>query len=473
MTSSSIPLAAHPPVQPDEQIPAPASAPRTPEADAAPLAPTQAQRRWSRSALVAVLLLVLAAAYVLWLSGQLAMYLPWPAPVLTAVHWFVLLALLVAAGAAVFYAARPVRAQPRALQAAPQTPAQPQQPPREVVQILADAERVSQANQAAILRLMNELQAIAEGDLTREATVSEDPTGAIADTINFTVEELRRLVVAVQSGATGVVQTMTRLERGSVDLLGTATRQLEDARNAGQVVLAMASGIATISDRAAQSADVADRSKAAASAGLQAVQETIVGMSEIRGGIQETAKRIKRLGESSQEVGETTELISSITEQINTLAMNAAIQASAAGEAGRGFAALAEEVRRLGRRSADASRRIGALVEAIQTDTQNASLAMERCTAGVVEGARIADRAGATLTQIDRISADLAQLVQEISTLAHEEAARAGETVDHIRAILAGTECTEHSARDSAALVKELSGIATQLREAASRFKTT
>ena len=152
--------------------------------------------------------------------------------------------------------------------------------------------------------------------------------------------------------------------------------------------------------------------------------------------------------------------------------MNAAIQAASAGKAGRGFAVVAEEVQRLAERSADATRQINGLVETIQTDTQNAVAAMERCTLGMVQGTRLSDKAGAALSEIDRISRELANLIQEISASALEEAEQANTTAGNIQEIFAGTEQTERSARNSAVLVGELSRIAEELRESASRFKT-
>ena len=334
-----------------------------------------------------------------------------------------------------------------------------------------DAKRVNDANQAAILRLMNELQTVAEGDLTQEATVTEDITGAIADSVNYTVEELRQLVGNVQNTATRVAQTTAQVESTSTELLAASTEQLREIRETGQSVLDMASRINDVSAQAQESSQVARQSLTAAESGLQAVQNAIGGMNSIRDQIQETSKRIKRLGESSQEIGEITELISDITEQTNVLALNAAIQAASAGEAGRGFSVVAEEVQRLAERSGDATRQISALVKAIQTDTQDAVAAMERSTQGVVEGAKLSDSAGTALSEIDRVSRRLAELIEQISTSATREAASANVVADNIQHIFAVTEQTGEGTRSTAQQVRELSRMAEELRQSVSRFK--
>jgi len=334
-----------------------------------------------------------------------------------------------------------------------------------------DAKRVNDANQAAILRLMNELQTVAEGDLTQEATVTEDITGAIADSVNYTVEELRSLVGNVQATATRVAQTTSRVESTSTELLAASNQQLREIRETGQSVVDMAQRINQVSGQAQESAAVARVSLKAAESGLLAVQDAIGGMNAIRDQIQETSKRIKRLGESSQEIGEITELISDITEQTNVLALNAAIQAASAGEAGRGFSVVAEEVQRLAERSADATRQIAALVKAIQTDTQDAVGAMERSTQGVVEGAKLSDNAGTALSEIDRVSRRLAELIEQISTATSREADSANEVAENIQHIFAVTEQTGEGTRSTAEQVRELSIMAEELRQSVARFK--
>jgi twitching motility protein PilJ len=334
-----------------------------------------------------------------------------------------------------------------------------------------EAKRINDANQAAILRLMNELQSVAEGDLTQEATVTEDITGAIADSVNYTVEELRSLVGNVQNTATRVAQTTAVVESTSTELLAASTEQLREIRETGQSVLDMAGRINQVSGQAQESAQVARQSLSAAESGLQAVQNAIGGMNAIRDQIQDTSKRIKRLGESSQEIGEITELISDITEQTNVLALNAAIQAASAGEAGRGFSVVAEEVQRLAERSAEATKQISALVKAIQTDTQDAVAAMERSTQGVVEGAKLSDNAGTALVQIDSVSRRLAELIEEISQSAAREADSANVVAGNIQHIFAVTEQTGEGTRSTVQQVRDLSRVAEELRQSVSRFK--
>ena len=334
-----------------------------------------------------------------------------------------------------------------------------------------EAKRVNDANQAAILRLMNELQSVAEGDLTQEATVTEDITGAIADSVNYTIEELRSLVSNVQNTASRVAQTTTDVDLTSTELLAASNEQLHEIRETGRSVVDMASRINDVSSQAQESAAVARQSLQAAETGLHAVQNAIGGMNSIRDQIQETSKRIKRLGESSQEIGEITELISDITEQTNVLALNAAIQAASAGEAGRGFSVVAEEVQRLAERSADATRQIAALVKAIQTDTQDAVAAMERSTQGVVEGAKLSDNAGTALTEIDQVSRRLSELIQQISTSTLREANLANVVAENIQHIFAVTEQTGEGTKSTASQVRELSRMAEELSQSVSRFK--
>ncbi|KGM41218.1 chemotaxis protein [Aquabacterium sp. NJ1] len=342
---------------------------------------------------------------------------------------------------------------------------------QEAERLEREAKRVNDANQAAILRLMNELQLVAEGDLTQQATVTEDITGAIADSVNFTVEELRNLVSQVQGTVQRVTETTGEVEATSTELLAASDEQLREIRETGESVLQMAGRINEVSAQAQHSAEVARQSLAAADSGLQAVQNAIGGMNTIREQIQETSKRIKRLGESSQEIGEITELISDITEQTNVLALNAAIQAASAGEAGRGFSVVAEEVQRLAERSADATREIAALVRTIQTDTQDAVAAMERSTQGVVEGARLSDAAGSALGDIDRVSRRLAELIEQISSQALKEAESANVVVSNIQHIFAVTEQTGEGTRSTTQLVRELSRTANELQQSVARFK--
>ncbi|MCL2021031.1 MAG: methyl-accepting chemotaxis protein [Betaproteobacteria bacterium] len=335
------------------------------------------------------------------------------------------------------------------------------------------SDSTNRQNQEAILRLMNELGDLADGDLTVTATVSEDITGAIADSINYTIEELRVLVGRINDASTRVTQATEVARKTSTELLAAAAKQGEEINLAGNSVLAMAESMQAVSGHAAQSAQVARSSLEAADKGTTAVQDSIRSMNEIREQIQDTAKRIKRLGESSQEIGEIVELISDITEQTNVLALNAAIQAASAGEAGRGFTVVAEEVQRLAERSAEATKQISALVKTIQTDTQDAVSAMEQSTQGVVEGAKRSDTAGQALAEIGQVSRDLAALIENISGATQEQSHSATQVAKLMQDILHITRQTTVSTNHTARAVDELNALASELKGSVAGFKVS
>ena len=343
---------------------------------------------------------------------------------------------------------------------------------------LADTRRRAEAaahtnsqNQSAILRLMNELGDLADGDLRVRATVSEGITGAIADSVNYTTEEFHKLVAQITAAAEQMGRATKDAEAISRGLLDAAEKQAREIRGASEAVQLMTQSIKEVDSSAAQSADVATRTLAATEQGAQAVRNTISGMDDIREQIQDTAKRIKRLGESSQEIGEIVDLISDITEQTNVLALNAAIQAASAGEAGRGFSVVAEEVQRLAERSAEATKQIGSLVKTIQGDTNNAVAAMEKSTTGVVEGARLSEVAGQSLREIEQVSKELATLIGSISVSTQVQADMAGEVANAMQDILQVTVQTTEGTRLTANSVAQLTSLASDLRGSVSRFK--
>jgi twitching motility protein PilJ len=333
----------------------------------------------------------------------------------------------------------------------------------------AEAERNS--TQQAILRLMNEMGDLADGDLTVRATVTEDITGAIADSVNYTIEELSVLVRRINDAAIRVTSATESAQQTSDELLAATERQAQELRFAGETAQSMASSMSAASEDALQSAHVARRSLEAAQKGAAAVEDTIKGMNDIREKIQETSKRIKRLGESSQEIGEIVELISDITEQTNVLALNAAIQAASAGEAGRGFSVVAEEVQRLAERSAEATKQIGAIVKTIQTDTGDAVAAMENATRDVVDGARLSETAGHELAEIERVSAETAALIERISVSTEIQAKAATQVAEKMKGILAITDRTTSGTQQTAVSIGELADLAVELKGSVSGFK--
>ncbi|WIO74136.1 methyl-accepting chemotaxis protein [Porticoccaceae bacterium LTM1] len=334
-----------------------------------------------------------------------------------------------------------------------------------------DSNEANERNQGALIRLLDEIGGLAEGDLTSEATVTEDFTGAIADSINYAIDQLRILVSRIQDTAENVAASANETRATALELSDASEHQAQEIIGASAAINEMAVTIDQVSTNAAESAVVAERSVSIAKKGGEVVRDTITGMDTIREQIQDTSKRIKRLGESSQEIGDIVSLINEIADQTNILALNAAIQASMAGEAGRGFAVVADEVQGLAERSASATKQIASLVKTIQTDTNEAVSSMESTTTEVVKGAELAHNAGVALEEIEKVSADLAELIQDISTAARQQAKTASHvsgTMNVIREIssqtLSGTTATAQS-------VGELAEMAVDMRESVSGFK--
>jgi twitching motility protein PilJ len=334
-----------------------------------------------------------------------------------------------------------------------------------------DSEHENKRNQEAILRLLNEMGSLADGDLTVQASVTEDVTGAIADSINFTIEELRTLVRGINSATDQVTKATQETQAISNRLFEASQRQNREIQQASASVLTMAESINEVAQNAAQSAKVAEAQLAAAALGGTAVQDQISGMNDIRSQIQETSKRIKRLGESSLEIGEIVELISDITEQTNVLALNAAIQAASAGEAGRGFTVVAEEVQRLAERSGEATKQIDAIVKTIQADTQDAVAAMEKSTVGVVEGAKLSDAAGQALADIQRVSRELADLIGGISAQTQRQSASVTDVTRGMQGILRISEETTEGTKQTNVSIGQLTKLAAELRSSVAGFK--
>jgi twitching motility protein PilJ len=333
------------------------------------------------------------------------------------------------------------------------------------------SEQENKRNQDAILLLLDEMGRVADGDLTVQAKVTEDVTGAIADSINYTIEQVRQLVSGITNAADQVTSATGNAQKIATQLLAATQKQSTEIRATGQSVVQIADSINKVSENATRSAHVAQNSLNAAEKGAHAVRNAINGMNEIREQIQETSKRIKRLGESSQEIGEIVQLITGITEQTNVLALNAAIQAASAGDAGRGFAVVAEEVQRLAERSAEATKHITEIVKIIQQDTQSTVEAMERSTEGVVEGARVADQAGQALHEIEMVSTQLAEHIGAISNATQDQAKSAAQIASNMKGILNITQLTTAGTQKTAQSATELIALAEELKRSVSGFK--
>ena len=336
---------------------------------------------------------------------------------------------------------------------------------------VAETSVQNEQNQAAILQLLDELADLADGDLRVQATVTENFTGAIADSINFSIDQMRSMVSKINE-TSAEVSAAADQTRSSVSQLSEASqRQAKEIADVSEAVNEMAVSIDQVSCNAAESSSVAERSVDIASQGAVMVQNTIGGMDKIRGQIRETAKRIKRLGESSQEIGDIVSLINDIADQTNILSLNAAIQASMAGDAGKGFAVVADEVQRLAERSGAAAKQISALVKTIQSDTNEAVSSMEQTTAEVVQGTKLAQDAGVSLGEIESVSKSLAEIIENISDAARQQAASAGKISSTMKSIEEITSQTTEGTKLTATAVGNLADMTNELRSSVTGFK--
>ena len=321
------------------------------------------------------------------------------------------------------------------------------------------------------MRLLDEMSSLADGDLTVKATVTDDMTGAIADSVNFAVEQLRELVTGINITAQTVDESAQETMDTTSRLAEASGQQAEQVRIVTDNINDMAESFDVMADKSRESSEVARKSVAIANKGSNMAQQTIQGMDTIRDQIQETSKRIKRIGESSQEIGDIVELINGIAEQTNILALNAAIQSASAGGAGRGFAVVADEVQRLAERATNATRRIETLVKNIQADTSEAVISMESTTSEVVSGARKAEDAGEALGQIESVSKDLSRLIDEIASEAQAQSETATQVAGQMKEIRDVSIKTSEGTNQTAQSMGRLADLVTKLSESVADFK--
>ena len=337
--------------------------------------------------------------------------------------------------------------------------------------LMQQSQQERDSMQASIMKLLEEVTDVAEGDLTLEAEVTEDATGVIADSFNYMIQQLRGVVARVQETTLQVSASANEVQATAEHLAEGSTVQATQIVESSAAIDEMTVSIQQVSEHAALSATVAEQALANARQGTTAVQNTIQGMSRIRAQVQETAKRIKRLGERSQEIGAIVQLIGDIAERTSILALNASIQAARAGEAGRAFVVVAEEVERLAERASNATRQIANLVNTIQSETHEVVIAMEGSTGEVVQGSQLADQAGQALSEIESVSERLAELIQSISHASTQQARSSESLSKAMSEIAAVTQRTAAGTKQATGSINHLAVLADELRYSVSTFK--
>lgn len=325
--------------------------------------------------------------------------------------------------------------------------------------------------QRSVTDFLTIVSQIARGDLTLRGKVTQDALGNVVDSVNYMLDNFTKVLERVRKAAVDVSTSANEILISSEEMANGATQQDQEITNTSSAVEELTVSMKQVSNNAEASAEAARRALDAAEQGNRAVRDTLEGMQRIRASVQATAKKIKSLGDRSLEISEIINVINDITEQTNLLALNAAIEAARAGEAGRGFAVVADEVRKLAEHSRSATKDIAALIKAIQAETNEAVVVMEEGTKEVEVGARLADQAGRALDAISSVVRQSAELVQEIS-LASKQQVRGTEGVANAMQIISNiTRQTSQGARQTARTVEQMVKLSEQLNEALSQFR--
>jgi methyl-accepting chemotaxis protein len=326
--------------------------------------------------------------------------------------------------------------------------------------------------QRSITDLLNTINQVARGDLSIRGKVTNDALGNVVDSVNFMLDNFTKVLERVRKAAIDVSTSANQILSAADEMSAGATQQDQEITNTSSAVEQLTVSMKQVSNNAEASAEAARRALDAAEQGNRAVRDTLEGMQRIRASVQATAKKIKSLGDRSLEISEIINVINDITEQTNLLALNAAIEAARAGEAGRGFAVVADEVRKLAEHSRSATKDIAALIKAIQAETNEAVVVMEEGTREVEVGASLADQAGKALEAISSVVRQSAELVQEIS-LASKQQVRGTEGVANAMQIISAiTRQTTQGARQTAATVGDMVKLSEQLNEALAQFRS-
>ena len=328
-----------------------------------------------------------------------------------------------------------------------------------------------EALQKSVTDFLTVVSQIARGDLTLRGRVTNDALGTVVDSVNDMLDNFAKVLERVRKAAVDVSSSANEILLSSEDMASGAVQQDQEITNTSSAVEELTVSMKQVSNNAEASAEAARRALDAAEQGNRSVRDTLEGMQRIRASVQATAKKIKSLGDRSLEISEIINVINDITEQTNLLALNAAIEAARAGEAGRGFAVVADEVRKLAEHSRTATKDIAGLIKAIQAETNEAVVVMEEGTKEVEVGARLADQAGKALEAISSVVRQSAELVQEIS-LASKQQVRGTEGVANAMQLISDiTRQTSQGARQTARTVGNMVKLSEQLNEALSQFR--
>ncbi len=336
---------------------------------------------------------------------------------------------------------------------------------------LAKAQEENEQLNNAVVALLQAVYQLSQRDLTVKVPVTEDVTGPVADSLNLLTIETAKVLQGVSDISHSVAATSDRVKAQTDNVIEVATAEQKEVEKAANELAESSESMLRIAKLARACAEAADKAIKSTASAHSSVSDTVIGITAIRETIRETEKRIKRLGERSQEINRVVNLINTIAERTHILALNASMHAASAGEAGRGFVVVADEVQRLAESAREATLEISTLVNNIQVETADTVTTMNNAISQVVDGTKLAEQAGSRMQETEKSTSELVAMVQQIAKRSRDQAVMSSELRGRAEGIVKSNQGTNLQLREQTTNTNQLVEYSQKLLAAVSVFK--